>query len=86
MVCVPLSVDQPMVAYRVADSLGLGIRLERKTLRAEQLASAIRELVHDPSYRARSFRMAQTSRRYDGVANATAHILSYLDEESKRHI
>ena len=80
LVCIPLDVDQLQVAYRVADELGAGIRLDHRTMTAPTVAQAIIDLLSDEDYSDRVKRLSVLSHKHNGVVNA-ANILMKLAEE-----
>ena len=41
MISIPLSADQPLVAYRVCDELGLGVRLDFTTMTTDDIGQSI---------------------------------------------
>ncbi|CAF0811036.1 unnamed protein product [Brachionus calyciflorus] len=53
MICIPLSEDQPVVAYRVADELGLGIRLDYTKMDSNQIKNSVKKILNDESYNER---------------------------------
>ncbi len=67
MICLPLSTaaDQPLIAYRVADELGLGFRLNpTKKLDTIHLSKCIVNILNDDdSYKERC-------RKYNGILNS----------------
>lgn len=84
MVCIPLAADQPLVAYRCCDELGLGIRLQMKTLRVQQLSLAINRILNDKSYLERVTLFSMLSRKYNGHVNSANLIINYLQEKRKK--
>lgn len=79
IICLPLSGDQPFVAWRVADDLRLGVRLEpNKHLRIDQVRQAIEAILNDPEYRDRARKLATVSKSYAGhrlAAEETVHFI-----------
>lgn len=78
MICLPLKADQPLVAYRVADELRLGIKLDSKTAKANQIRSAIHEMFKDQSYLEKVVEFSKYSRNYNGPVEAADLIENYL--------
>jgi UDP:flavonoid glycosyltransferase YjiC (YdhE family) len=78
MVCIPLSVDQPLVAHRVAIELGLGIMLDADRMKSKDIRSAVHEVLHDPSYNERCVRYSQLSRQYSGQQNSASLCIDYI--------
>ena len=73
VVC-PFIGDQPFWGRRLR-ALGAGADpIPQKTLTAERLAAAIRDVTTDPSFRSRAEALGEQIRREDGVARAVAII------------
>lgn len=85
IICIPLSGDQPFVAWRVADELGMGIRLQPdETLTIEKVVSSIETILKNQSYRQKAQELAQMSRNYAGHKTAKDYTIKCLhDYESK---
>ena len=83
MVCIPIFVDQPLVAHRVADELGLGIRLDFDKFTSDQLAESMTKVLTGKSYLERSLTYAQISRKYDAVTEGARIIMDYLQNDLK---
>ena len=83
MICLPIFGDQPSVAYRVADELGLGVRLDFDKFTSDQLAESICEILNDSSYLQRSLTYARISRRYDALTEGPKIIIDYLQQKPK---
>ena len=83
MVCIPVMSDQPPVAYRAADELGLGVRLTYQDLTTEQIRAAIEEILRDNAYLERSLLYAKISRKYNGTVNASKIVTEILEYSSK---
>lgn len=79
MVCVPLGADQPLVAYRACDELGLGVRLNFETIKPCDIFSAIQTILNDSSYRHRVKRFAEFSKMNRGADNARELIMNVLE-------
>jgi UDP:flavonoid glycosyltransferase YjiC (YdhE family) len=79
MICVPVGADQPLVAYRVCDELGLGIRLDYRTMKSKDIYLAVQKILNDSSYRLRTQRYAQLSKMNKGAENARDLIMDYLN-------
>ena len=79
IICLPLSGDQPFVAWRVADELGIGIRLQPDAdLTVEKVKDAISKILSDPIYRERAYDLSLISRRYCGHKIAVEHLASFI--------
>ena len=79
VVCIPIAVDQPMVARRMTDELNLGKRFDPLHLDVDKLSSAINEVLSDQTYLKRSIEMSKSSRKYDGNKNGCVEILNILN-------
>ena len=81
MISLPMAMgsDQPLIAYRASDELGLGIRFDaKKDLSFVTLSNAVvKVLSHDEGF----FERALIFREYVGLANATKLIETILNEE-----
>nr|QVK45631.1 UDP glucuronosyltransferase [Brachionus paranguensis] len=85
IICLPLSGDQPFVAWRVADELGMGIRLQPdESLTVEKVISSITKILNDPSYRLKAQSLSKLSQNYAGHKTAVEYTIKALrDHESK---
>jgi UDP:flavonoid glycosyltransferase YjiC (YdhE family) len=88
MICLPQGImtDQPVVAERAADDLGLGIRFNSATCTSTELAEAIKEVVTDRRYLERTLRLSCISRHSNGSKNGAKFILKLVDEERKKNL
>lgn len=66
MVCIPLSEDQPAVAYRVADELGLGIRLDYTRMQSYHISRAVSTILNDSLFYERSKIYSKFSQKCKG--------------------
>ena len=73
-----LGVDQPLVAYRVADELGLGIRLQANDLDCAVLKDSILKVLNDETFAERCLLYRDISRKYDGHENTVKLIQELL--------
>ncbi len=79
IICLPLSGDQPFVAWRVADELGIGIRLQPdKDLTIEKVKISISKVLTDPSYRTKAYDLSLISKQYSGHKKAVEHVVDFL--------
>ena len=78
MICIPVDADQPLVGYRVADELGLGVRLDRYQMTSNDVRSAIHKVLNDRSYYERADRFSQLSRKSIGYRNGAKLINEFL--------
>ena len=78
MICMPVSVDQPLVANHVTKQLGLGILLNVHEFNIEELANSFHKLYSDDSFQKTSFEYSQISQKYNGIERATELIKSVL--------
>lgn len=80
MLCLPMTTDQPLVAYRVADELGLGLRLNFKTADIKQLKDAVVKMLTDSIFREKCLVYKDYSRNYDGITNSANLIYEILNK------
>lgn len=83
MVCIPVMGDQPAVAYRTADELGLGVQLDFDEFDGEAVKKAALTVLNDTSYLERVLLFSQISRKYQGTKEATRITIEYLQSKSK---
>jgi MGT family glycosyltransferase len=79
MVCIPMTADQPLIAYHIADELGLGIRLNYKIMNSEDIYKAMNKILIDKSYVERVLVYSKISRTNDGIKNACDLIINALN-------
>ena len=79
MICIPLVDDQPLVAYRVADELGLGIRLDFTIMNSNDVRKAIHKILNNKSYYERMERYSKLSRNHSGYSNGAKLIIEHLN-------
>jgi UDP:flavonoid glycosyltransferase YjiC (YdhE family) len=86
IICLPLSGDQPFVAWRVADELKIGVRLEpNETLTVKKVTNAIRKVLGDKTFKNNVQALSDTSKTYAGHKTACQHIIQFLkDNEAKK--
>ncbi len=81
IICLPLSGDQPFVAWRVADELGIGIRLQPdEDLSVEKVKNSIAKILNDPKYRSRAYDLSLISKKYLGHKIAVEHLITFISE------
>jgi UDP:flavonoid glycosyltransferase YjiC (YdhE family) len=87
MICLPQGKmsDQPLVAERIADELGCGIRLDSENLKPNELVSAIRKVLDDKSYLERTLRLAHISQKTNGALNGANYIIELIDKHNKKN-
>ncbi len=84
--CLPLGGDQPLIAWRVADELGIGIKLlVDSDLSVNRVKNAVSELLDDPIYRKRVTDLSIISKRFVGHKLAVQHIINYLHQNEAFH-
>nr|QNH67984.1 UDP-glucuronosyltransferase-like protein 2 [Brachionus koreanus] len=81
MVCIPLSEDQPAVAYRVADELGLGIRLDYTKMDFYDISRAVNEILNDSSYYHRAIIYSKLSMQCIGYMQCKNVIYKFLNDK-----
>ena len=85
MVCIPVMTDQPEVAYRVSDELGLGVQLNFDTFDGEAIKNAVLRVTGDKSYLERVLLYSQISRKYNGAKEATRITFEFLQAGFKKY-
>lgn len=86
IICLPLSGDQPFVAWRVADELGIGIRLQpNESLTVEKVRDAIETVLTNKSYREKAQELATISKSYSGHKSAAEHTIQFLHDNETSH-
>jgi MGT family glycosyltransferase len=83
MVCIPVMGDQPAVAYRTADELGLGVQLNFDEFDGQAVKEAALTVLNEKSYLERVLLFSQISRKYQGTKEATRITIEYLHSKSK---
>lgn len=79
MICIPISEDQPLVAYRVSDELGLGIRHDFTNMSTESLRTSIHKIFTHNGYYERMQRYSDISKNNVGYLKAAQLILDFFD-------
>ncbi len=77
---IPLVEDQPLNGYRIADELGLGVRLDFTTMNTNDIRKAIHTVLHDKSYYERMDLHSKLSRKHVGHTKGAELILEYLQQ------
>jgi UDP:flavonoid glycosyltransferase YjiC (YdhE family) len=87
MICLPQGdlTDQPVVANRIADQLGCGIRLNWRLSTPTDIATAIKVIINDECYLERTLRMSVLSNRYNGGVRGANHIIKMINENRKKN-
>jgi UDP:flavonoid glycosyltransferase YjiC (YdhE family) len=80
IITLPLSGDQPFVAWRVADELKMGILLQPNTLSVEKVINAINEITNNPIYRQKAKEFSLISKQYKGHVIASNCIIDYVNK------
>ena len=84
MVCIPIMADQPLVAFRAADELGLGIRILLKNMNTTNVRDAVIRVLNDKRYHERILRLSLVSRRYNGSLDAARIAYDYALSSKKK--
>jgi UDP:flavonoid glycosyltransferase YjiC (YdhE family) len=82
MICIPISADQPLVSYRVADDLGIGIRLDLVEFTSEDVRMSLHRIFDDEQFYVRCDRLSKISHEYPGYANGAKLIMDLLEKNS----
>lgn len=81
MVSIPISADQPLVAYRIADELGIAVRLDLETFNGEDVRNAMHKIFDDKQYYVRVDRLSKISHEYPGYKNGAKLIMDLLEKK-----
>ena len=82
MICLPVSADQPLVANRVANELGLGIKLSVESLNSSDLRKAVMKMLHDDrTYHEQCLTYSQYSRKYKAEQIGADLIIKFLEKK-----
>ena len=82
MICIPFGADQPLVAYRVADELGLGIRHDFIKMSSDDIRRSIHKIFNNKSYYERVDHYSKLSRNYIGHFNGAELIMNLLESKN----
>lgn len=86
IICLPLSGDQPFVAWRVADELGVGVRLQpNDDLTVDVVEQAMRKVLSNPSYRQKALALSKISKCYSGHKSAVEHTIQFVKDNETSH-
>ena len=84
IICLPLSGDQPFVAWRVADELGMGIRLQPdSTLTVDKVKESINQILTNPSYKQQATHLSKISQTYTGHVTACDLTINFIQENDE---
>ena len=78
MIGIPVMGDQLIVAYRMADELGLGKSMGYDEASPETIKQAITDIMGDESYLERTILYSKISRKYNGIADGAKLMFDYL--------
>lgn len=84
IVCIPLSGDQPFIAWHVTNELNMGIRLiAGKNLTHDKLKNAINEVLTNQLYRQRARELSTISKSYAGHLTSSELVVEYMRSKNK---
>ena len=78
MLCLPIAFDQPLVAYRIAQELGLGIMLNIEKVTHLDIAKAMHKIIDDNSYHERAIKYSNYSWQSPGNIKGVELIMQTL--------
>ena len=81
MICIPIDTDQPLVAYRVANELGLGISLDFTTMTENEICQAVEKILSDETFYERTYRYSMISHKHQGYLNGANLIINLLNNK-----
>lgn len=79
MVCIPLEVDQPLVARKVCDELSLGVRLDPCRLTSHQIADSIDRVLYDTRYKRNIETLSKINANFNGPVEGARLIMIHLN-------
>ena len=82
MICLPVFGDQPMVAHRIADDLGLGVRLDYDRFTGTQVMEAAVEMLGSRLYLERSLLFSKISHKYNAPVEGARMLIDHLHQDS----
>jgi UDP:flavonoid glycosyltransferase YjiC (YdhE family) len=82
VVCIPLEVDQPLNAYRIADELGLGLRLDYTVMTVNEIRQAIQKILSEKAYYQRMELHSQFSKSHVGYLNGSRLVIDILKRKN----
>ena len=77
-ICLPLSYDQPLIAYRVSDELGLGVQIDFVNLKPSTVQKAMEKILYNVEFQKRCANYSKLSKNCVGQKNAAKILLEYL--------
>ncbi len=80
MISIPIDADQPYVAYRIADELGIAVRLDLVKFTAQDIYNAMHKIFNDKQFYVRVDRLAKISHEYPGYSNGAKLITELIDK------
>ena len=81
MICLPNTGDQHLVAYRISDELGLGIRLDTPTFSPNDLKNAMVKVIIDSSFKTKALIFQNLSKNSNGAKNFAEIVLQILKND-----
>jgi UDP:flavonoid glycosyltransferase YjiC (YdhE family) len=87
VLCIPMQIDQPLVARRMAEELRLGINYDPLRLHARGVYQGINRILHDErdGYLNRIIEFSKISRMYNGGVNGCRLIANVLRSLNKKN-
>jgi UDP:flavonoid glycosyltransferase YjiC (YdhE family) len=82
VICVPMQLDQPIVAKRLTRDLRIGIYFDHAELFPGEIYEAIDEILREGKYLRRCIELAKISRQYNGSVNSAEIISNLLNNSS----
>ena len=81
MLCIPIDADQPLVAYRACDELGVAVKLDLVSFNAEDVRKAMHKIFDDEQFFIRADRLSKISHLYPGYSNGAKLIMDLLEKK-----
>jgi UDP:flavonoid glycosyltransferase YjiC (YdhE family) len=84
VVCLPLFVDQPLVAVRLVDELKLGKRYEPTGFKPVELRRGVIDVLNDDGYVERMIEFSRACMKHTGVATSCGIIVDHLNSRNNK--
>jgi UDP:flavonoid glycosyltransferase YjiC (YdhE family) len=85
VICIPMQLDQPIVARRLTRDLRLGIYFDHAELFPGEIYEAIDEILREGKYLRRCIELSKISRQYNGSVNSADLISNLLNSDRNKN-
>ena len=73
-----------MVSYRIADELGIAIRLNLGDLDSSLIRNALHKIFNDKQFFVRADRLSKISHEHPGYSNGANFLIEYMEKKSDK--